>query len=107
MKAVNNSISGVEEAVAKYTVEMFGLTSVVSGKRKAEMELGENVKLTDIVHGLKKVAPSLAGEVIHRDTDYLMEGFAFNINGRFYSDDRNLVLKESDRIILLAMATIG
>ena len=36
-----------------------------------------------------------------------MDGFTFNINGRFYVDDRDLILKENDHIILLTLATIG
>ncbi len=93
--------------MGKFTVEMFGLPSVLSGKRKVEFELEGEVRLTDIVGGLKKAAPQLIGEIIQPDVDFLQDGFAFNINGRFFSDDRDLVLKESDRIILLTMATVG
>jgi hypothetical protein len=72
-----------------------------------EFELEDGAKLTDIVGGLKSEAPELEGEVITPGGNFLMEGFTFNINGRFYFDDRDLVLKESDHIILLTVATIG
>jgi hypothetical protein len=93
--------------MAKYTVEMFGMPYSISGKRRVEFELEKNAKLTDIVGALRHEIPVFEGEVITPGGNYLMEGFTFNINGRFYSDDRTLSLKESDRIILLALATIG
>ena len=65
------------------------------------------MKLTDIIGALRREIPALEGEVITPGNDYLMDGFTFNINGRFYVDDRDLILKEGDHIILLTLATIG
>lgn len=93
--------------MATYAVEMFGFPYSLTGKRRVEFELDDNAHLTDIVGAMKKETPELIGEVLLEGGDYLMEGFTFNINGRFYTDDRNLVLKESDRIILLTLATVG
>ena len=90
-----------------YTVEMFGLPYSISGIREIKFELKDRVKLTDIVGALRREIPSLEGEVITPGNDFLMDGFTFNINGRFYVDDRDLVLKEDDHIILLTLATIG
>lgn len=91
----------------RYSVEMFGLPYTISGIRKAEMELEEGAHLADIISSLRREIPALEGEVIVSGGDRLLEGFTFNINGRFYSDDRDLKLRESDRIILLTLATIG
>jgi len=93
--------------MATYTVEMFGLPYSISGIREIKFELKDRVKLTDIVGALRREIPSLEGEVITPGNDFLMDGFTFNINGRFYVDDRDLLLKEDDHIILLTLATIG
>ena len=90
-----------------YIVEMFGLPYSLTGKRRVEFELENSAGLTDIVGALKREVPELIGEILNPDSDYLMDGFTFNINGRFYSDDRDLKIKEGDRIILLTLATIG
>ncbi len=48
------------------------------------------------------------GHVIRAGENRLMERYAFNINGRFYFDDREeLQLQGSDRIALLTLATGG
>ena len=93
--------------MSKYTVEMFGIPYSISGVRQVEFELDNGAKLTDIIGALKREAPALEGEVIIPGANYLNEGFTFNINGRFYIDDRDLTLKEGDKIILLTLATIG
>ena len=93
--------------MATYTVEMFGLPYSISGIGEIKFELENGAKLTDIVGSLRREIPSLEGEVITPGNDFLMDGFTFNINGRFYVDDRDLVLKEDDHIILLTLATIG
>jgi molybdopterin converting factor small subunit len=93
--------------VATYTVEMFGLPYSISGIREIKIELEDKMKLTDIIGALRREIPALEGEVITPGNDYLMDGFTFNINGRFYVDDRDLILKEGDHIILLTLATIG
>ncbi len=93
--------------MATYTVEMFGLPYSISGIRDIKFELKNGAKLTDIVGALRHEVPALEGEVITPGNDFLMDGFTFNINGRFYVDDRDLTLKEGDQIILLTLATIG
>ena len=93
--------------MATYTVEMFGLPHSISGIRETKFELEDRAKLTDIIGALRREIPVLEGEVIVQGNDFLMDGFTFNINGRFYVDDRDLVLEEGDHIILLTLATIG
>ena len=93
--------------MAIYTVEMFGLPYSISGIRDIKFKLKDEAKLTDIIGALRREIPSLEGEVITPGNDFLLDGFTFNINGRFYVDDRDLVLKEDDHIILLTLATIG
>ena len=80
--------------MGKYAVEMFGIPYSISGIRRVEFELENGAKLTDIVGALKREVPALEGEVITIDADYLNEGFTFNINGRFYIDDRDLTLTD-------------
>ncbi len=93
--------------MAKYVVEMFGLPYEISGIRRVEFELEDGAGLSDIIGALKREIPELEGEVITPGYDLLTEGFTFNINGRFYSNDGDLKLHEGDRIVLLTLATIG
>ncbi len=93
--------------MATYTVEMFGLPYSISGVREVKLDLEDDAKLTDVVGALRREIPKLEGEVIGPGSNYLMEGFTFNINGRFFYDDRDLTLNENDHIILLTLATIG
>ena len=93
--------------MAKYIVEMFGLPYEITGLRKVEIELKNEASLTDIIAGLRRKVPVLEGEVIRTGEDRITDEFTFNINGRFYSYDGDLCLKESDHIILLTLATIG
>lgn len=93
--------------MAKYTVEMFGLPYSISGVRQVELELDDEAGLLDLVGALRRAVPSLEGEVITPGADFLMEGFTFNVNGRFHFNDSDLKLKEGDNIVLLTMATVG
>lgn len=93
--------------MATYTVQMFGLPYTISGLNKVELELGEEVGMTDLVGALRRAVPSLEGEIISPGTNYLTESFTFNINGRFHFNDSDLKLKESDNIVLLTLATVG
>ena len=93
--------------MGRYVVEMFGIPYSISGKRQVEFELEDEVKLSDIIAALRREIPDLEGEVITTGGNYLMEGFTFNINGRFYDNDRTLILNDSDHIILLTLATVG
>jgi len=93
--------------LAKYSVEMFGLPYEISGTRRVDFELEDGAGISDIIGALKREIPELDGEVIVPGLNQLMEGFTFNINGRFYSNDGELKLHEGDRIVLLTLATIG
>ncbi len=93
--------------MARYIVEMFGLPYEITGLRKVELELEDGASLSDIVAGLRRKVPALEGDVIRTGEDRITEDFTFNINGRFYSYDGDLRLRESDHIVLLTLATIG
>jgi molybdopterin converting factor small subunit len=93
--------------MAKYVVEMFGLSPDITELRKVEIELGDEPRLADIVAALRQRVPALEGVVIRPGEDRLTDRYVFNINGQFYFDGREPKLQKGDRIVLLTLATVG
>ena len=93
--------------MAKYVVEMFGLSPDITELREVEIELNDKPCLADIVAALKLKVPALEGPVIHPGEDRLTDRYVFNINGHFFFDGREPQLQEGDRIVLLTLATVG
>ncbi len=93
--------------MTRYIVEMYGLSSEITELRKVEVELEDGASLGDIIAALRREIPALEGRVIRAGEDRLTEWYTFNINGRFYFDDRELQLQDGDRVALLTLATGG
>ncbi len=93
--------------MSKCVVELFGLSHQITELRKVEIELKDGASLVDVIAALRREIPALDGPVICIGENRLTEHYAFNVNGRFYSDDRKLQLQEGDRIALLTLATGG
>ncbi len=88
-------------------VQLFGLPREINELREVEVELKDGAKLGDVIAALRREIPALEGRVIRAGENRLMEHCAFNINGRFYLDDREVQLQNGDRILLLTLATGG
>ena len=88
-------------------VQLFGLPREVTELREVEVELKDGASLGDIIAALRREIPALEGHVIRAGENRLTEHCAFNINGRFYLDDREIQLQDGDRIALLTLATGG
>ncbi len=92
----------------KCVVEMYGLSSELSGLPKVEVELDDRASLRDLVAALRHKIPTLEGHVICAGEDRLTENHVLNINGRFYADEaEELQLQSSDRVALLTLAVGG
>lgn len=92
----------------KCIVEMYGLSSEITGRREVEIELQDEASLGDVVGALRHKIPVLEGRVIRAGEDRLIEYYAFNINGHFYFDDREEVqLQNGEHVALLTLATGG
>ena len=88
-------------------VQLFGLPHEVTELREVEVELKDGANLGDVIAALRREIPALEGRVIRAGENRLMKHLAFNINGRFYLDDREVQLQHGDRILLLTLATGG
>jgi len=88
-------------------IRLFGLPHEITGENKAEVELRDEASLTDIIAALRRKIPELEGLVIRAGEDRLTEYYAFNINGRFYIDDKGIRIRSGDNVALLALATGG
>ena len=91
----------------KCTVEMFGLPEEITDRRKVEVELKDGASPRDVVAALRREIPALEGPVIRCGEDQLVERYGFYINGRFYTGDEEVQLKDGDRVVLLTLATGG
>jgi len=88
-------------------VRLFGLPSEITELQEVEVRLKDGASLGDVIAALRREIPALEGRVIRAGENRLMKHLAFNINGRFYLDDREVQLQNGDRILLLTLATGG
>jgi len=88
-------------------VQLFGLSREVTKLQKVEVELKDGANLGDVIAALRREIPALEGRVIRTGENQLMEHCAFNINGRFYLNDKEVQLQDDDRVALLTLATGG
>ncbi len=88
-------------------VQLFGLPHEITELQKVEVELKDGAKLGDVIAALRREIPALEGRVIRAGENRLMEHYAFNINGRFYLNDKEVQLQDGDRVALLTLATGG
>jgi molybdopterin converting factor small subunit len=89
------------------TVEIFGLPEEITSQPKVEVRLKDGANLKDVIAALRHNVPDLEGPVIHHGKDQLVDYFGFYINGRCYTSDQEVQIKDGDHIVLLALATGG
>ncbi len=88
-------------------VQLFGLPREITELQKVEVGLKDGANLGDVIAALRREIPALEGHVIRAGENRLTERCAFNINGRFYLDDKEIQLQDGDRVALLTLATGG
>jgi len=88
-------------------VQLFGLPREVTELHELEVKLKDGANLGDVIAALRREIPALEGRVIRAGENRLMEHCAFNINGRFYLNDKDVQLQDGDRVSLLTLATGG
>jgi molybdopterin converting factor small subunit len=91
----------------KCVIGLFGLPRGITGGHKVEVELKDEASLTDVIAALRRKIPKLEGPVILTGEDKLTDHYAFNINGRFYIDDKDIRIHSGDKVGLLALAAGG
>jgi len=91
----------------KCVVKLFGLSHEITELQEVEVELKDGANLGDVIAALGRKIPALEGRVIRVGENRLMEHYAFNINGRFYLNDKEVQLQDCGRIALLTLATGG
>jgi molybdopterin converting factor small subunit len=93
--------------VIKCQVELYGLSRETIELQQLELELMDGANLKDLVAKLRHSIPALEGRVIRAEEDRLTEYYAFNINGYFYANDSEFLLRNGEHIILVPLATGG
>ena len=96
--------------MTKCIVEFYGVP-VNQTDLKVNIEVKEKAKLKDVIAALRQKVPALEGNIIVPGQDHIVEGYTFNIHGRFYidgyDDDNDLQLKDGDHIALLTIPIGG
>ena len=96
--------------MTKISVDFFGVPTKIPDQ-KVEIELMEGAKLKDIIATLRQKIPALEGSIIVPGQDHMIEGYTFNIHGRFYTEgydaDETLHLQNGDHIALLTIPIGG
>lgn len=88
-------------------VEIFGLPEEIICESKVEIRLNDGAGPNDVIAALRHEVPALEGPVIQYGKDELVDYFGFYINGRYYTSDEDVQLKDGDHIVLLALAGGG
>jgi molybdopterin converting factor small subunit len=91
----------------KCVIGLFGIPREIDTEHEVQVELNDEASLTDVIMALRQKIPRLEGPVICDGEDKLAEYYAFNINGRFYTDDKEIRIHSGDNIALLALPTGG
>jgi len=91
----------------KWIIPMYGLPREITEMREVEVELSDAADMAEVISALKARVPSLEGPVVRPGENRLQDNYKFNINGRFYFDGQDFILKPGDRIALLVPMTGG
>jgi len=86
---------------------LFGLPHEIASEHEVSVELRDGASLTDVIVALRQKIPKLEGLVIRAGKDKLTEDYVFNINGRFYTDDKEIRIRSGDHVALLTLPTGG
>jgi molybdopterin converting factor small subunit len=94
----------------KCKVEFFGVP-VQASEQKVEIEIKEGARLKDIIAALRRKLPGLEGNIIVAGKDKMIDGYTFNIHGKFYvdgyDDDKDIELVNGDKIAVLTIPIGG
>ena len=91
----------------KCTVEFYGLSAETGGKRGVELTLEDCAGLPEMITALVKEVPTLKGTISQEGTGLLSDALILNVNGQFYHNEDNLVLKQGDTVRILMKAIGG
>lgn len=95
-----------KESRARYRVEMFGMAPYTEDN-SVEVELKDGATVPELIAALGQKMPQFRGPVIQAGLPHLVENYGIYVNGQFVLDYENVRLKETDRIVLILLATGG
>jgi hypothetical protein len=93
--------------MATYGVEIFGIPDLLGDRRDVRVEIEGVTTLAGLVSELRRCMPALEKRVILSGEDRLLPQLWFNVNGRFYRDQYDLVVSPRDHILILSLAMGG
>ena len=84
------------------TVELFGVARMVAGTREVIVSVPAEATVAEVFAVLSATVPALAGRVVRRTGDGLVEGYACNLNGLEFVRHPTMHVRDGDRIVLLS-----
>lgn len=88
------------------TVEFFGVPRQLLGLSQAELELGDDANLRQVLARLVEIWPQLHGRITTPEGERLLPPYTFNLNGHHFATNLDTKVQEADRILLM-MASLG
>lgn len=84
------------------TVELFGVARLIARASVIHLDLPEGATFADVFGELANRAPALAGRVIARDGQRLVDGYACNVNGLEFVRSSAGTVGTGDNIAILS-----
>lgn len=84
------------------TVELFGVARLLSGTAEVPLALPAGATYSQAFAALARKLPALAGRVIARDGESLLEGFACSVNGLRFVRTPGAEVSSGDTLVILS-----
>ena len=88
-------------------VELFGLAKMATGRSEIAIRLPKLSSARDVITAIGVCCKELNGIAITGDGSGLMESYTMNLNGDLFLDDRDVIFKPGDRILLFSSQAGG
>lgn len=96
-----------DHSTVEIIVELFGLARMVTGLSEVVICLPKLSSTKDAATALYVCCRELKGIAITDDGSGLMESYTMNLNGDMFLDDRAVIFKTGDRILLFSSQSGG
>ena len=93
--------------MSEFKIELVGLPNKLAGERELAVDLDGTPTLAEVARALRRARPELEGSLIKPGEDRLAGHYTFNVNGRFYMDQYDFVVRPGDRVIIVTLAMGG
>jgi molybdopterin-guanine dinucleotide biosynthesis protein A len=98
--------AAVAGSPARVTVELFGQPRLLAGRREVAVDVPDPATARGALAALAREAPALVGPVLDRGGG-LGPGFLLSLEGRTFTADEEIAMRDGARLLLLASSAGG